>query len=717
MEGWAALDDDMKEADPDAAMDIFQTEVDGSGSGKVRARPATYPRPARPGGTEPVEPILARRMRSIGTMCGLTGILTTRGLGEDDLRQSISAMSAALAHRGPDDSGEWVQPQRGLAFGFRRLSIVDLTPTGHQPMVSASRRYTIVFNGMIYNYRELRAELAGLGARFVGGSDTEVILAALEAWGIDRAVRRLLGMFAIAVWDAEEACLHLVRDRMGVKPMFVYHEPGLLTFASELKALVQGPSFDNEVDVSAVRNYLTSLYVPAPMCIYRRSMKLPPGSILTIRDAGTALPDPVPYWCLREVATQGLAAPFQGGDEDAVDELERHVREAVECRRVADVPLGALLSGGIDSSTVVAMLQRGAAHPIRTFSVAFEEEAFNEADHAAEIAAHLGTDHQTLPVTGTDALDLVPRLSEIFDEPHADTSQIPAFLICALAREHVTVALSGDGGDEVLGGYNRYTFGEALAGKMTRVPWPLRRGMGRALQWFSPSFLERAHGVVQPLLPGHHRHRGAGGKLHKVGGVMRARDVEGMYLSLTSPWPRSTSLLAGADRPADAMEALLKRAPGDRLLHRMMFADQSLYLPDDQLAKVDRVSMAVGLEARVPLVDHRLVEFSWRLPPHYKIRDGRGKWLLREVLYRQIPRALVDRPKMGLSVPIDRWLTGPLRDWSEELLSTRRLAEGGILDPKPIRRAWDGLLHGRSEAALGLWAVLLLQDWRRRWAA
>lgn len=648
-------------------------------------------------------------------MCGFAGIFSSELRSDAELHERVERMADTIVHRGPDDSGIWTDGEHGVAFGFRRLSIIDLSPNGHQPMVSASGRYTLVYNGEVYNHLDLRAELEARGHGFRGSSDTEVLLAGFEEWGVRAAIERFIGMFAIAVWDSRERELHLVRDRLGLKPLFVYAQPGLVTFGSELKTLVAGPAFDREVDSQALAEYLRYLYVPAPRTMYRRTIKILPGHILTLRDAKAALPESVPYWSLEEASRRGLENPLTGSVEEVIEEAEELLRTAVRCRMRADVPLGAFLSGGIDSSLVTALLQEASADPVRTLSIAFAEAEYNEADHAAEVARHLGTNHAVLSVTGQDALDTVPRLPEMFDEPHADTSQIPAYLMCAVARNDVTVALSGDGGDEVFGGYNRYSFGEEMIGRLGRVPSPLRQWVGAGVQGVSPSTWNRAHQLLSPVLPGRYRQRQPGGKLNKLGGLMRQGSPIEMYRSLVSMWPDSDALVAAQTVHPDRFEEALGLGSSDRLLHRMLLADQITYLPDDQLAKVDRVSMAVSLEVRVPLVDHRLVEFSWRLDPSFKTRSGVGKWLLREVLYRHVPRELVDRPKMGLSVPIDEWLRGPLREWAEDLLSEEALARDRILHPAPIRRAWQELKNGRSEMGLGLWAVLLFQGWRERW--
>ncbi len=648
-------------------------------------------------------------------MCGIAGLMIAGGAPEAELLRLASGMADRIVHRGPDDSGTWVAPGGAVAFGFRRLAIIDLSELGHQPMVSASRRYTMVFNGEVFNFLRLREELSSLGHGFRGRSDTEVILAAVEEWGVRPAVERLVGQFAIALWDQQERTLSLVRDHLGLKPLFVYSRGGLLVFGSELKSIVSVPGVETTIDPDSVAEFLRYLYVSAPNTIYQHVQKLRPGHILTVRDAANP-PDSEPYWDVRAAMRAGLDDPFDGSEEEAVSLLETLVGEAVTSQLQADVPLGAFLSGGIDSSIVVAAMQRASSRPVKTFSIAFDVEKYNEADDAARVAGYLGTDHTEIMLTGEEALEVVPLLPEIFDEPHADTSQIPAYLLCKKARHEVTVALSGDGGDEVLGGYNRYAHGARLIGRAQKMPRSVRRAISAGIASVSPERIDRIHGAAAKVLPRLAGERHAGDRAHKVGRLM-AQDTEAeMYRSLVSAWSDSEDLVNGAGRRADPLRAVFLGAPNGRLVDKMMLADQLTYLPDDQLAKVDRVSMAVSLEVRVPLVDHRLVEFSWRLPHRMKVRDGVGKWLLRQALYRQIPRELVDRPKMGLSVPLGVWLRGPLRPWAEELLSREALARDGLLNPDPVRREWRRLQDGRDDRALALWAALMLQAWRRRWA-
>lgn len=650
-------------------------------------------------------------------MCGFAGYFSTRANTRDGHEAAIARMIAPIVHRGPDDFGTWAEPEAGVALGFRRLAIIDLSAQGHQPMRSASGRFTMVFNGEVYNFSELRRALEPKGAKFRGHSDSEVMLAAFEAWGVERSVARFVGMFAVAVWDAQERVLHLMRDRFGKKPLYVYAEPGLISFGSELKSLVEGPSFDKTLDTDALTAYLRYLYVPAPRSIYKRAVKLMPGHLLTLRDAAAALPESVPYWSLREAVSRGLADPFLGDDAEAIAEGERLIGDAASLRMVADVPLGAFLSGGVDSSTVVALMQERSSTPVRTFCIAFDEADYNEADHAAEVARHLGTSHSEFRLTADDALRLVPTLPQWFDEPLADPSQLPTFLICREARREVTVAVSGDGGDEVFGGYNRYVQGDGLLARGAGLGGVGRRLVSAGIGALSPAGWDMVAKGLAPLVPTAGKYRKPGEKLQKIGDALRHDSPAAMYRSLLSAaFQDPTRLVRGGRDVPGAIEGAFAM-PGDLgRIERMMLADQLEYLPDDLLAKVDRVSMAVSLEVRVPLLDHRVAEFAWRLPRRFKVRKGETKWLLRQLLYKRVPRALIDRPKMGFSVPIDRWLRGALKPWADELLSERALGESGVLDAALGQSAWRDFLGGDGRVGgMAIWALVNFQAWQRQW--
>ncbi len=650
-------------------------------------------------------------------MCGFAGYFTTHSLTADSHRQAVEAMIDPIKHRGPDDAGTWVDADVGIAFGFRRLAIIDLSEHGHQPMKSRTGRFTMVFNGEVYNFETLRKELVALGASFRGHSDSEVMLAAFEAWGVEAAVRRFDGMFAVAAWDAKDRCLHLFRDRFGEKPLFVYAEQGYVAFGSELKALRKGLRFDTAVDQDAVTSYLRYLCVPAPLTIFKHCKKVLPGTLLTIRSPKDALPAPSVYWSAVEVATRGQASPFAGDDEDALVEAERIIGEAASLRMVADVPLGAFLSGGIDSSTVVALMQERASKPVRTFSIGFEEAEYDESAHAARIARHLGTDHAQFKLNARDALSLVPELPEWFDEPHADPSQLPTYLLCREARREVTVAVSGDGGDELFGGYNRYVQGEKTLRLASRLGSVGRSAVAGGIGLLSPMRWNRVAGALGGLgLPGV-SYRDVGEKLYKIAEVMRQSDAPAGYRALLASAFRSPEgMTRGGRMVRDAIDTAFAVRGELGVLERMMLADQLEYLPDDLLAKVDRTSMAVSLEVRVPLLARDVAEFAWRLPRRFKVRNGETKWLLRQLLYRRVPREMVDRPKMGFSVPIDRWIRGELRGWVQDNLSESSLATTGLLQSDAVREVYqrfernDGTVSG-----LGIWALVNLQAWGRRW--
>ncbi len=644
-------------------------------------------------------------------MCGIAGFWPTRP--PPDVEAAIRGMAGALRHRGPDHQGFWLDRENGLALGHRRLSILDLSPEGDQPMESHSGRFVIVFNGEVYNYRELLDELRQSGAMIPlrGHSDTEGMLAAIEHWGLHEAVDRFVGMFAFALWDRRERDLYLVRDRLGIKPLYYGWVDGAFVFGSELRAVRAYPGFRAEVDRGAVSLLLRHNCIPAPYSIYRGIHQLLPGHSLVVRSPAPHAGVPVPYWSAARVAEQGSARPFLGTDDDAVGELDRLLREAVRLRMIADVPLGAFLSGGVDSSVVVALMQAQSDRPVRTFSIGSHDRGFDEARHAKAVARHLGTDHTELYVSPDDALSLVPRLPELFDEPFADSSQIPTYLVCELARQQVSVSLSGDGGDELFAGYNRHLWGGRVWSWMSRVPVSVRRAGSRALGGVAPRTWDDLLRRASPLLPSALNHRMPGYKLQKLAGLLSAESPEELYRRLASHWTDPASLVLGATEPQTALTDVSRRSGLRDLTTRMMYLDLITYLPDDILTKVDRASMAVSLEARVPLLDHRVVEFAWTLPLSMKIRNGRSKWVLREVLHRYVPRKLIERPKMGFGIPLHSWLRGPLREWAEDLLDERRLRQEGFFDPGPVRRRWAEHLSGKQDWQYHLWDVLMFQAW------
>jgi asparagine synthase (glutamine-hydrolysing) len=639
-------------------------------------------------------------------MCGLTGFVAAAG--SEELLPTVRRMCDAIAHRGPDDSGEWIDAGAGVAIGFRRLAIIDISPAGHQPMVSASGRYVATLNGEIYNFEELRRELreAGIAPPFRGHSDTEVMLAAFEAWGVEAAVKRFNGMFAIALWDRELRRLQLVRDRMGVKPLYYGFGRRTFLYGSELKAMRQHPDFEGRVDRAALHLYFRFLYVPAPYTIYEGIRKLMPGTILTFNPANRQTETTV-YWSARQAATRGVTHRFKGSEDEASLELEALLRDAIRIRMVADVPLGVFLSGGVDSSIVTAMMQAQSSVPIRTFTVGFTETAYDEAPFAAAVARHLGTNHTELYMSTDDVVKVIPKLPSIYDEPFADSSQIPTHLVALLARQHVTVSLSGDGGDELFGGYTRYFIGQQLFRRLTILPAPLRPIAGRALAAFSPRLWDRLLALGRPILPSALRQR-PGNRIHKVARMLAANDADAMYLELVSHW--SNIVTGGPAHEAPVMVRAEWPVLADPV-ERMMYFDQISYLPDDILTKVDRASMAVSLEAREPLLDYRLVEFAWTLPLSMKVHAGKGKLVLRRVLDRYVPEHLIERPKMGFGIPLDELLRGPLRDWAESLLDPATMRMQGFLDVAPIRAAWDDHIAARKDWKYHLWGVLMFQAW------
>jgi asparagine synthase (glutamine-hydrolysing) len=648
-------------------------------------------------------------------MCGLTGFIDlTRRTTAAALSERVAAMAATLRHRGPDDDGAWTDAEAGVALGFRRLSIIDLTAQGHQPMLSSSGRWVIVHNGEVYNFRTLRKELEAAGARFRGGSDTEVILAAIEAWGLEAAIGRCIGMFAIALWDRRERTLHLVRDRLGVKPLYWGRQGDLVLFASELKALRAHPGWTPALDRGALAAYFRHAYVPAPHSIYRGIGKVMPGTIVAVGPDGRAAMRA--YWSMAAARDAGRAAPLDIGEDEATDSLDGLIRDSVGLRMIADVPLGAFLSGGIDSSTVVAHMQALSPRPVRTFTIGFEEAAVNEAEDAKRVARHLNTDHTELYVTPDEARAVIPSLAEWYDEPFADASQIPTALVSRLARRDVTVSLSGDGGDEAFGGYDRYLQGRDLWTRLRAIPAPLRpavAGLVRALPVAAWNALFSV--VPRRLTPGQ-----KGRTMHWLAGNLASGDFDAFFHRLVGIWDAPEDLVPDAGEalaPAwgDGGDGSTEGGRPGGVVERMMYLDSVTYLPDDILAKLDRASMAFGLEAREPLLDHRIFEFAWRLPVGLRVRGGAGKRLLRRVLARYVPPALTERPKQGFSLPLGGWLRGPLREWAENLMSEKRLGEDGVLDPAPIRDAWWRLLAGEPGADARVWTVLMFQAWRARW--
>ena len=610
-------------------------------------------------------------------------------------------MADALHLRGPDDLGTWADAEAGVAFGHRRLAILDLSPAGHQPMMSSTGRYVIAFNGEIYNHLELRKELPEVAWR--GHSDTETLLAGVEVWGLEATLQRCVGMFAIALWDSQERTLQLARDRFGEKPLYYgwigQGSERAFVFASELKALKAYPGFANPVSREALAQYLRFTYVPAPLSIYEDIYKLEPGCLLTMSAPSTGF-QVKRWWTMAEVVQSGLNNPLRN-ETEALQLLEERLADAVRLQALADVPLGAFLSGGVDSSTIVALMQQQAVRPVKTFTVGFAEAGFDESPHARVVAQHLGTEHHELFVTAPEAREVITALPQMYDEPFADSSQIPTHLVCKAARQQVTVALSGDAGDELFGGYNRYFWGPHIWNRLAWMPFALRRTLGQAIRALPTSGWESLSGLAGVSRLGE--------KAHKLAArLTTVRDMDDLYWSLVSEWTETDCLVLGLE--ASSKPAVHVPAGLDPV-ERMMFYDTLTYLPDDILCKVDRAAMSVSLETRVPFLDHRVAELAWRLPMNMKVRGNTGKWALRQVLYKYVPRELIERPKAGFAIPIGQWLRGPLRDWAEALLDENRLRQEGYLNPLPIRAAWQQHLSGRYDWTPRLWSVLMFQAW------
>lgn len=643
-------------------------------------------------------------------MCGFVGFFGGQLSDEGELQR----MANKIESRGPDDVGYWLDLNHRIGFGHRRLAIVDLSPAGHQPMMSAQGRYVVAFNGEIYNHMECRAALARDFVNWRGHSDTETLLAGFDAWGIQGTVERCIGMFAFAVWDRQTRVLTLGRDRVGEKPLYYgwqgTGDEATFLFGSELKALKAHRGFTADIDRNSLGLYMRHNYISAPHSIYRGIKKLEAGCLLTV-SLERPVPSIVRYWSALEVAVAGCTKPFSGTPEQAVDSLELLLKSAVKQQMMADVPLGAFLSGGIDSSTVVALMQSQSSRPVKTFTIGFNEAGYNEARHARAVASHLGTDHTELYVTPQQSLDVIPKLPSLYCEPFSDSSQIPTFLVSQLARRNVTVSLSGDAGDELFCGYSRYLLTNRLWSKMSVFPASMRQLAAHCITSISPATLNAAFRPIQALFNPSSPRTNYGDRLHKAAKVLAAKSVNEIYLGLVSHWDDPANVVLGCTEPSTVLTSKLPELSCLDDIQRMMALDTVTYLPDDILVKVDRAGMGVSLEGRVPFLDHRVVEFAWTLPQSMKLCDGVSKWVLRQVLYRYVPRELVERPKMGFGVPIGDWLRDPLRDWAESLLDEDRLRREGFFYPTPIRQKWTEHLSGARNWQYHLWDVLMFQAW------
>ena len=649
-----------------------------------------------------------RRDEEPGHMCGVAGVLDEAGSG--DIEQHVIAMTEAVHHRGPDAGGYWTDPSAGVALGHRRLSVVDLSANGAQPMQSGCGQVVLVYNGEIYNAGDLRTELERAGRKFRGHSDTEVIVEGCAHWGVRTTAQRLIGMFAFAAWDRTSRQLTLVRDHLGIKPLYWGKLGSLFAFGSELRSLRAHPSWNPQVDRDSLATFMRYSFVPAPYSIYRDIWKLEPGCLLTVKRGSAPRVDR--YWDAVAVSKEAKRKQFGGSAREAIDELDRLLRDAVGRAMVSDVPLGAFLSGGLDSSTVVAMMQAQSSRSVQTFTVGFTEGGYDEAEDARRVAACLGVDHTEIYINSADMISIVPTLSSIYDEPFADPSQIPTSLLSRVARKHVTVVLSGDGGDELFAGYTRYLWGDKYWRLATTLPRSVREGLTRSIACISPRTWDRLASIV----PRRYRPRQFGEKVHKAADLFSQSSLADYYSSVIGKWDRPVEILPLSTILSTRSEQSALDATPDETVDRLRLMDVLTYLPDDVLTKVDRASMIVALETRVPLLDRRVAEFAWSLPKDMLIRNGVGKWLLRQVLYRYVPKAVVERPKTGFSVPLGEWLRGPLREWAEDLLSERALAASG-LEPKPVRRLWEAIVSEKSWQHYALWNVLIYQDWVRKWSA
>jgi len=655
-------------------------------------------------------------------MCGITGIFGN--LRKDELAISVQKMSSTLTHRGPDDAGTWINEESGIAFGHQRLSIVDLSSVGHQPMMSPCGRFSVIFNGEIYNHLQLRDKLNASAYKqsWKGHSDTETLVSAFSQWGIEKTLEQLVGMFAIAVWDTRIKKLYLIRDRFGEKPLYYGWSNNTFLFGSELKALRSYKGFNNEIDRNVLSLYMQYMYVPSPYSIFKDVYKLDPGCILEIDDSGKVQPPEqitssvfnakgisIKQWYSLSKIAKNSQNNLIEDENEAIELLEKTLLESVQSQLISDVPLGAFLSGGIDSSVIVSLMQKVSKNPVKTFTIGFEESAFNEAIYAKDVAKHLGTDHHELYITASDAIEVIPSLPTLYDEPFADSSQIPTYLVSQLAHQSVTVSLSGDAGDELFGGYNRYLWGSRVWNKVKWIPPNLRSIVGGVIQKLPVSEWDK----LGHSLPNKYRVSSMGDKAHRMAHRLKTvKNLDDMYHSLVTEGYREESLVINdglvLETKLDNYNIISSISESEQ---RMMLWDSLTYLPDDILTKVDRAAMGVSLETRIPFLDHRVAELAWRLPLEMKIKNGEGKWPVRQVLYKYVPRELIERPKAGFAVPVGQWIRGPLREWASDLLDEKRIQREGYFNPKLVKELWEQHLSGRHDWTPRLWAILMFQAW------
>ncbi len=642
-------------------------------------------------------------------MCGIAGFINTSQVGHESICRK---MVATLHHRGPDHSDVWISKDHGIALGHARLSILDLSTAGHQPMTSSCGRYVMTFNGEIYNHLQLRKKLSlsGYSASWRGHSDTETLLATFSVWGVKKTLQECVGMFALALWDNKEKKLTLTRDRIGEKPVYYGWQGSSFLFGSELKALKAHPEFQNNINRDSLCLLLRHNTISSPYSIYQGVSKLAPGSILTLNLSNKEI-EVETYWSMKEVVQSALNNPFEGSEQEALLELEAVLSQSVSDQMISDVPLGAFLSGGIDSSTVVALMQSQSSNKVKTFSIGFNEKGYDEAKHAKDVAEHLGTDHTELYVTSSEALNVIPQLPVMFDEPFSDSSQIPTYLVSKLAKRNVDVSLSGDGGDELFGGYNRHIWVKSIWNRTGHLPLFSRRLILYAITSLSPTTWNQFFRMCSSVFPSRYRVSQPGDKMYKLASVIASESPDAMYRDLVSHWSRPDSIVLGSKEPETLLDNPSLLPDLFDVEQRMMFLDTVTYLSDDILTKVDRAAMSVSLETRVPMLDHRVVEFAWRLPLNMKIKNGQGKWILRQLLHKHVPKNLVERPKMGFGVPMDIWLRGPLRDWAENLLETSRLEQEGFFNAEAVRTKWNEHISGKRDWQHHLWDVLMFQAW------